>query len=91
MGAVKQRRASRAHAAGIHVGLPASATPRAAVAKDAWAAPEFRAWMDRMGYTLDAAAGALDISRRSIAGYRSGAWPVPRTVEYACRWLARNG
>lgn len=40
-------------------------------------------WMDHHGMTLDAAASALDVSRRMLAYYRSGAKPIPRTVGLA--------
>jgi hypothetical protein len=33
--------------------------------------------------TLDAAAAALDVSRRMLAYYRSGEKPIPRTVGLA--------
>jgi len=41
------------------------------------------AWMDHHGMTLDAAAAALDVSRRMLAYYRSGSKPIPRTVGLA--------
>ncbi|MEN4901880.1 hypothetical protein [Luteimonas sp. TWI1416] len=41
------------------------------------------AWMSHHGLTLEAAAHALDISRRMLAYYRSGAKPIPRTVGLA--------
>lgn len=40
-------------------------------------------WMAHHGLTLNAAAEALDISRRMLAYYRSGARPIPRTVGLA--------
>lgn len=40
-------------------------------------------WMAHHGLTLDAAAEALDVSRRMLAYYRSGARPIPRTVGLA--------
>lgn len=40
-------------------------------------------WMDHHGMTLDAAAAALDVSRRMLAYYRSGSKPIPRTVGLA--------
>ncbi len=43
----------------------------------------FRAWMDRHGLTLDRAADALGLSRRTIAYYLSGEQPVPKTVMLA--------
>ena len=53
-------------------------------------APQFRAWMERLGYTLDAAAAALDIGRSTIARYRAGQWPIPRVVALACAHLAKD-
>ncbi len=48
-------------------------------------------WMDKHQLTLDDAALALGISRRMLAYYRSGAKPVPRTVELACKgWEAEQ-
>lgn len=41
------------------------------------------AWMSHHDMTLDAAAAALDVSRRMLAYYRSGEKPIPRTVGLA--------
>ncbi|HJU17947.1 MAG TPA: helix-turn-helix transcriptional regulator [Stellaceae bacterium] len=46
--------------------------------------PDFRAWRERMGWTQEQAAAALDLSRRSIIGYEQGTQPIPRTVALAC-------
>ncbi len=43
----------------------------------------FALWRARMGYTLDEAAARLGLSRRMVAYYDGGAYPVPKTV-----WLA---
>lgn len=43
----------------------------------------FRAWIDRHRFTLDRAAEALGLSRRTVAYYLSGEQPVPRTVMLA--------
>ncbi|MEP6869391.1 MAG: DUF2442 domain-containing protein [Novosphingobium sp.] len=43
----------------------------------------FRAWIDRHHFTLDRAAEALGLSRRTVAYYLSGEQPVPRTVMLA--------
>ena len=40
-------------------------------------------WMLRHRLSLDAAAGALGISRRMLAYYRSGEKPIPKTVGLA--------
>jgi hypothetical protein len=45
---------------------------------------EFRAWMARCGYSLETAAGALDMSRRMIAHYSAGTKTIPRVVWLAC-------
>ena len=42
-------------------------------------------WMARKDLTIDAAAVALDVSRRMLACYRNGSKPVPHTVALACR------
>lgn len=52
-------------------------------AGEAMPAEAFRAWMDRHGFTLDRAAEALGLSRRTIAYYLSGEQPVPKTVMLA--------
>ena len=41
-------------------------------------------WMQRHALTQQAAAQALDISRRMLGYYLSGEKPVPRTVALAC-------
>ena len=46
-------------------------------------APAFRHWMDVHGLTLDRAADALGLSRRTIAYYLSGEQPIPKTVMLA--------
>ncbi len=52
-------------------------------AGEAMPATVFRGWMDRHGLTLDSAANALGLSRRTIAYYLSGEQPVPKTVMLA--------
>lgn len=44
---------------------------------------EFRRWMDSHEMSLDRAAAALGLSRRTIAYYLSGEQPVPKTVMLA--------
>ena len=44
---------------------------------------EFRAWIERHGFTLETAAQALGLSRRTVAYYLSGEQPVPKTVMLA--------
>ncbi|MEI9851887.1 MAG: DUF2442 domain-containing protein [Sphingomonas sp.] len=53
-------------------------------------AEAFRAWIERHGMTLDAAAEALGLSRRTIAYYRSGEQPVPKTVMLATEGYDRR-
>ena len=51
----------------------------------------FNAWMERNGLSLNAAADALDMTRRMIAHYRTGSRPIPRVVALACEgWEARR-
>jgi Protein of unknown function (DUF2442) len=52
-------------------------------AGDAMPAATFRAWMERNRLTLDGAAEALGLSRRTIAYYLSGEQAVPKTVMLA--------
>lgn len=52
-------------------------------AGEAMPANAFRAWMERHGLTLDRAAEALGLSRRTVAYYLSGEQPVPKTVMLA--------
>jgi len=50
----------------------------------------FRAWVDRHSLTLDGAAEALGLSRRTIAYYLSGEQPVPKTVMLATEGYDRR-
>lgn len=50
-------------------------------------AEAFRRWRESKGYTLDAAAHALGISRRMIAYYEEGNRPIPRLVALATKAL----
>ena len=52
-------------------------------AGEAMPADAFRAWIERHGLTLDRAAEALGLSRRTIAYYLSGEQAVPKTVMLA--------
>lgn len=52
-------------------------------AGEAMPAAAFRAWMQGHGFTLDRAAEALGLSRRTVAYYLSGEQPVPKTVMLA--------
>lgn len=50
----------------------------------------FRAWMDGHGLTLDTAAEALGLSRRTVAYYLSGEQPVTKTVMLATEGYDRR-
>jgi hypothetical protein len=50
-------------------------------------AAAFRAWRERHGLSLAAAAEALGLSRRMVAYYDNGTWPVPKTVLLACEGI----
>jgi DNA-binding XRE family transcriptional regulator len=50
-------------------------------------AEAFRRWRERRAFTLDAAARALGISRRTVAYYEKGERPIPRVVALATRAL----
>jgi DNA-binding XRE family transcriptional regulator len=50
-------------------------------------AEAFQAWRKRNALTLDTAALALGLSRRTIAYYEDGKKPIPRTVALATRAL----
>jgi hypothetical protein len=49
----------------------------------------FKAWR-RRAYTLDGAARALGLGRRSIAYYETGAKPIPRVVALAAKALDKG-
>lgn len=53
-------------------------------------ADAFRDWTERHGMTLDRAAEALGLSRRTIAYYLSGEQPVPKTVMLATEGYDRR-
>ncbi len=50
-------------------------------------AEAFRRWREAHAYSLDAAAAALGLSRRTIAYYEQGEKPIPRVVALATRGL----
>ena len=52
-------------------------------ASETMPAAAFRQWMEGHAMTLDVAATALGLSRRTIAYYLSGEQPVPKTVMLA--------
>ncbi len=59
-------------------------------AGEAMPAAAFRAWMEGHGLTLDRAAEALGLSRRTVAYYLSGEQPVPKTVMLATEGYDRR-
>lgn len=68
---------------GIDFGAPQLRRWADEQAGEAMPAGAFRAWMEGHGLTLDRAAQALGLSRRTIAYYLSGEQPVPKTVMLA--------
>jgi len=50
-------------------------------------AAAFKAWRERKAYTLDSAARALGLSRRTVAYYEQGEKPIPRVVALAAQAL----
>ncbi len=57
---------------------------------EAMTASAFRAWMEAHSLTLDRAAEALGLSRRTIAYYLSGEQPVSKTVMLATEGYVRR-
>ncbi len=51
---------------------------------------DLKAWRDRNNLTQQAAADALEISRRTLVAYEQGESAIPRIVEFACNWLDKN-
>lgn len=51
---------------------------------DRTSSAQFRAWMERHGFSYDTAADALGISRRLVGYYLSGEKAIPRTIALAC-------
>ena len=47
----------------------------------------FRAWRNRMGLSLTGAGLALGISRRMVAAYQSGEYPVPEKIARLCVYM----
>jgi hypothetical protein len=70
-------------AAGIDLGAAQLRRWADEQAGEAMPAAAFRAWMEGHGLTLDRAADALGLSRRTVAYYLSGEQPVPKTVMLA--------
>jgi len=70
-------------ACGIDFGAPQLRRWADEQAGEIMAAAAFRDWMARHRLTLDGAAEALGLARRTIAYYLSGERPVPKTVMLA--------
>jgi hypothetical protein len=68
---------------GIDFGAPQLRRWADEQAGEAMPAHAFRTWMGRHGLTLEGAAEALGLSRRTIAYYLSGEQQVPKTVMLA--------
>lgn len=51
---------------------------------------ELKVWRERNNLTQQAAADALEISRRTLVSYEQGESTIPRVVEFACNWLDKN-
>lgn len=45
--------------------------------------------LDRAGLSQRGAAKAIGINERTMRKYVAGESPIPRTVEYALRWVVR--
>jgi hypothetical protein len=58
-------------------------------AGEAYPVAEFRAWMERNGMSLSTVSAALELSRRAVSQYSSGARPIPKVVGLALRGLDR--
>jgi hypothetical protein len=74
--------------AGIDFGVPQLRRWADEQAGRAMSPERFREWMQRNSLTLDTAADALGLSRRTIAYYLSGEQPVPKTVMLATEAIA---
>jgi hypothetical protein len=75
---------------GIDFGAPQLRRWADEQAGDVMAASAFRVWIESHEFTLDRAAEALGVSRRTIAYYLSGEQPVPKTVMLATEGFDRR-
>lgn len=75
---------------GIDFGAPQLRRWANEQAGDSMPAAAFRSWMESHDFTLDRAAEALGLSRRTIAYYLSGEQPIPKTVMLATEGLDRR-
>lgn len=48
---------------------------------------QLRKLLDKAGLSQRGAARQLDIDERTMRRYCAGEMPLPRTVEYALRWI----
>jgi hypothetical protein len=69
------------------IDMAATAVER--LAEEVMTPTDFKAFLERNGFTLDAAAAQLGISRRLVAYYASGK-DVPRYIALACAYLDRQ-
>lgn len=67
-------------------GIDMAAASIERLAEETMSSADFRAWLERHGFTYDAAAAQLGISRRLVA-YYAGKRNVPRYIALACRYL----
>jgi hypothetical protein len=75
---------------GIDFGAPQLRRWADEQAGEIMAASAFRCWLESHGFTLERAAEALGVSRRTIAYYLSGEQPVPKTVMLATEGFDRR-
>jgi hypothetical protein len=66
------------------IDMPATSLER--LAEETMTSAEFSSFLARNGFTYDAAAAELGISRRLVAYYASGK-AIPRYIALACRYL----
>lgn len=66
-----------------------AATTLERLAEETMTPADFKAFLERNGLTLDAAAAQLGISRRLVAYYASGQ-DIPRYIALACAYLDRR-
>jgi len=52
---------------------------------------QLQALLDRAGLSQRGTAKLIGIGERTMRGYVSGEHPIPRTVEYAVRWVIHVG
>jgi hypothetical protein len=63
-----------------------AATTVERLAEEVMSSTDFRAWLERLGLTYEAASAQLGISRRLVA-YYAGKRHLPRYIALACRYL----